>query len=121
MTFIWSGITIDCADPERLAGFWSALLERPRSDEMSGQGWASVGSRHDIQPRLNFQQVPEPRRDKVRLHLDLSVDDLAAARHRIESLGGSWTGQQYDYPGEGTVLVMADPEGNAFCIARYLG
>lgn len=119
-SFAWTGITIDCDDPDRLAGFWSSLLGRPVTEEMSGAGWASVGSRRDPLPRLNFQRVPEPRRDKVRLHLDLTVDDLDAAQARIESLGGRWSGARYDYPGEGSVLTMLDPEGNEFCIVSYL-
>jgi Glyoxalase-like domain len=46
----WSGITIDCADPASLAGFWSILLGRPISAEHNGSGWATVGSRLDELP-----------------------------------------------------------------------
>ncbi len=114
----WTGLTIDCADPDRLAQFWSQLLHRPRSTEMAGEGWASVGSRHDGVPRLTFQRVPEPKLGKVRLHLDVTVPDLDAARSEIERLGGRWTGERHDYD-EGSVLTMQDPEGNEFCIVSY--
>jgi len=114
----WSGVTIDCAEPQALASFWSQLLDRAVTDEMLGSSWATVGSRHDDLPRLNFQRVPEVRAGKVRIHLDLSVDDIEDARRVVESLGGSWSGERHDYD-EGTVLVMRDPEGNEFCIVEY--
>jgi predicted enzyme related to lactoylglutathione lyase len=114
-----SGITIDCVDPVVLAEFWSALLGRPCSDEHAGPGWATVGSRLDAAPRLTFQRVPEPKRGKVRLHLDIQVDDVDAGRAQIEALGGQWTGERHDYPGEGVVMVMTDPEGHEFCIVQY--
>ncbi len=79
-----AGVTTDCRDPMRLVLFWSELLGRAVTGEHSGPGWASVGSRLDDQPRLTFQAVPEPKTAKVRLHLDVQVDDMtsAAARSR---------------------------------------
>lgn len=114
-----TGVTIDCAEPAVLAAFWSALLDRPTSDEHEGPDWATVGSRLDAAPRLTFQRVPEPKRGKVRLHLDVEVDDVDRARGQIETLGGSWTGDRHDYPGEGVVMVMTDPEGHEFCVVQY--
>jgi predicted enzyme related to lactoylglutathione lyase len=114
-----SGITIDCADPASLARFWSRLLDRRLSDEHEGPDWATVGSRLDEAPRLTFQRVPEPKQGKVRLHLDVQVVDVDAGRVQVEELGGRWTGERHDYPGEGVVLVMADPEGHEFCIVQY--
>ena len=115
-----SGITVDCADPAALASFWSAVLGRPSSGEHDGAGWATVGSRLDAEPRLTFQRVPEPKRGKLRLHLDVQVDDVDAARARVEGLGGRWTGERHDYPGEGVVLVMTDPEGHEFCLVQHV-
>lgn len=115
----WSGITIDCADPASLAGFWSILLGRPISAEHNGSGWATVGSRLDELPRLTFQRVPEAKNGKVRLHIDVQVDDIDAGRAQVEQLGGQWTGQRYDYPGEGVVIVMTDPECHEFCLVQY--
>ncbi len=113
----WTGVTIDCADPERMAVFWGALLGREQSDEMSGDGWATVGSRYDAQPRLTFQRVPEPRAGKVRLHLDLEVDDLVSGIAEVERLGGARTGERHEYD-EGVVVVMTDPEGHEFCLTQ---
>ena len=120
MTNRWSGITIDCADPTSLAGFWRALLDRPLSTEHAGPGWATIGSRLDDQPRLTFQRVPEPNAGKVRLHIDVEVDDIDDGRDEVERLGGRWTGQRHDYPGEGVVIVMTDPEGHEFCLVQYV-
>jgi predicted enzyme related to lactoylglutathione lyase len=113
-----SGITIDCADPARMATFWSALLDVVISDEHDGPDWATVGSRHDAAPRLTFQRVPEPKTGKVRLHLDVQVDDITAGQARAEELGGSWSGERHDYD-EGVVLVMRDPEQHEFCLVQY--
>ena len=114
----WYGVTVDCSDPERLAAFWGALLGRAASDEMEGDGWATIGSRDDAQPRLTFQRVPEPRTGKVRLHLDVQVDDIAAGIAEVERLGGHSTGERHDYD-EGVVGRAADPEGHEFCLVQF--
>ncbi len=113
-----AAITIDCSDPARLAAFWSSLLDVPVSGEHDGPGWATVGSRFDGQPRLTFQQVPERKAGKVRIHLDIQVDDIDSGREDVEGLGGSWSGERYDYD-EGVVIGMRDPEGNEFCLVQY--
>ena len=61
-------------------------------------------------PRLTFQRVAEPKTAKVRIHPDVQVDDIAAARRQVERLGGHWSGERHDYD-EGIVMVMHDPEG----------
>ena len=66
-------------------------------------------------PVVNFQPVPEPKAGKARVHLDLWTDDLHGAIAFVESLGGSDTGELHRYD-TGTVVVMADPEGNEFCL-----
>ena len=112
----WGGITIDCADPRRVAQFWSALLDREEGP--TEPGWVYLGDRSDPLPRLVFQPVPEPKRGKTRIHLDITVDDIAIGMEQVISLGGSFTGERHDYDA-GVVVVMADPEGNEFCLAQY--
>jgi len=113
------GITIDCADPARLASFWSALLDRAVTGEHGDDaGWATAGSRLDDQPRLTFQRVPEPKTAKVRIHLDIQVDDIDTARQQVESLGGRWSGERHDYD-HGVVTIMHDPEEHEFCLVQY--
>jgi predicted enzyme related to lactoylglutathione lyase len=113
---IVSAVTIDCVDPRRVASFWSALLSREPGP--SQDGWIYLGHRDDPQPRLVFQPVPEPKAGKVRIHLDVTVDDLDEAINLATALGGRSTGERHDYD-EGTVVVMTDPEGHEFCLVRY--
>jgi hypothetical protein len=112
----WAGVTVDCVDVERVSGFWSVLLDRPPGP--SRPGWVYLGHRGDPQPRLVFQPVAEPKHGKVRLHLDVSVDDIEQGIAQVVVLGGRFTGERHDYD-EGVVVVMADPEGNEFCLAQY--
>jgi predicted enzyme related to lactoylglutathione lyase len=113
---IVSGVTFDCVDPQRVARFWSALLGREPGP--SPDGWVYLGHRDDAEPRLVFQPVPEPKVGKVRVHLDVTVDELEEAIELVAALGGRFTGERHDYA-EGAVVVMADPEGHEFCLVQY--
>ena len=116
MTFRLSGITVDCAQPQRLADFWGALLRREQSVPLPG--WVRLGARGEVQPVLNFQPVPEPKQGKTRIHLDVVVDDVDTAVDTVTRLGGRPTGERHDYA-EGVVVIAADPEGNEFCLVQY--
>lgn len=116
MAIAWSAVTIDCVDPERVARFWSALLGREPGP--SREGWVYLGERGDPQPRLVFQPVPEPQQGKVRIHLDVTVDDLDEAVKLAQDLGGRLTGERHDYH-DGVVVVMTDPENHEFCLVQY--
>jgi predicted enzyme related to lactoylglutathione lyase len=112
----WVGVTVDCLDVQRVARFWSVLLDRPQGPSMPG--WVYLGHVDDAQPRLVFQPVTEPKQGKVRLHLDVLVDDIDAGIAQVVSLGGRYTGERHDYD-EGVVVVMTDPEGNEFCLSQF--
>lgn len=58
----WSGVTIDCVDPRRVALFWSELLGREEGH--SEPGWVYLGDRSDVLPRLVFQPVSEPKQGR---------------------------------------------------------
>ncbi|UGT43181.1 VOC family protein [Nocardia yamanashiensis] len=116
MTNRWVGVTIDCVDVHRVAAFWSALLERPQGP--SEPGWVYLGQAGDPQPRLVFQPVVEPKCGKVRLHLDIAVDDIDEGVAQVVALGGRCTGERHEYA-EGVVVVMADPEEHEFCLVQY--
>lgn len=109
-------ITIDCQDVERAAGFWAALLGTELREPLPG--WRRLGPLVPNGPMLNFQPVPEPKIGKTRIHLDLLTDDLDAATRTVDQLGGRDLGERHEYP-EGIVAVMADPEGNEFCLVHY--
>ena len=66
---------------------------------------------------MGFQQVPDEKSGKNRLHLDLVVEDLDASTAEIESLGGRWLEPGHTHDLEGfRWRRMADPEGNEFDI-----
>jgi predicted enzyme related to lactoylglutathione lyase len=62
--------------------------------------------------------VTEPKIGKVRIHLDVEVDDIEAGRRQVEDLGGRWSGERHGYD-EGVVMVMLDPEDHEFCLVQF--
>jgi catechol 2,3-dioxygenase-like lactoylglutathione lyase family enzyme len=110
-------ITIDCADPAKVAGFWSQVTgfrEDPENPNLpDDEEWLLLGPAGA--PRLLFIRVPERKTVKNRMHLDLRPEDQAAEVGRLETLGARRVsvGQ-----GEVSWVVMADPEGNEFCVER---
>ena len=116
MLTIWSGVTFDCLEPQRVAQFWGALLGRESGS--SEEGWVYLGRRGDSQPRLVFQPVTEPKVGKVRVHLDVTVNDIDEAIEFVCTLGGQFTGERHQYD-EGIVVIMTDPEDHEFCLVQY--
>lgn len=103
-------IVVDCADPGRLAVFWSRLLGGvPVARDA---GWAYVDP--PGKPRVAFQRVPETKTVKNRLHLDVAVTDVPAAARAAALLGASPQGEVVR-DAQGPFQVMTDPEGNEFC------
>jgi hypothetical protein len=108
-------LTIDCADPIRVAEFWCAALgyELVESDDESaeirdpgGSGWP-----------LLFLVVPEGKSVKNRLHLDIRASaSMAAEAERLKGLGA--TEQRFVEEGGSFWTVMLDVEGNEFCVLR---
>ncbi|MBA9043620.1 MULTISPECIES: VOC family protein [Streptomyces] len=103
-----NALIVDAIDPERLAAFWSALLGRP----IVGRTGPYVWLRRENDLGLGFQQISGPKVGKNRMHVDVGSADPAAEQRRIESLGGRRLNEYTD----GGFLVMADPEGNEFCV-----
>ena len=101
-------ITVDCADVERVAAFWSALLGRPIVGRKGPYVWLS---RSEGTVGMGFQRVAERKVAKNRVHLDVSGLDVEAVKERVEALGGTRAADS-----AGGFLVMADPEGNEFCV-----
>ena len=64
----------------------------------------------------SVQTVPEAKVGKNRAHVDMYVDDLDAATTRVEELGGRWTDKTTLFDGAWVSRIMADPEGNEFCM-----
>ncbi|MFJ9411194.1 VOC family protein [Streptomyces sp. NPDC101393] len=103
-----NALIVDAANPVRLAAFWSELLGRP----VVGRTGPYVWLQRENGLGLGFQETDEPKSGKNRMHVDISSPDPAAEQQRVEALGGRRLEQYAD----GGFLVMADPEGNEFCI-----
>jgi hypothetical protein len=114
-------MSVDAADPRALALFWEAALgwRRTYEDEEEVVLEPPAGSPQDgVAPDLLFLLVDDQRVVKNRLHLDLRPEDQAAEVARLEALGA--TRVDVGQGPEVTWDVLADPEGNEFCVLRAL-
>jgi catechol 2,3-dioxygenase-like lactoylglutathione lyase family enzyme len=114
----WYSVVIDCADIRAQARFWCEVLgyrivfEADREAPTEDQEVAIAKDEHTF-PGLVFVPVPEGKTIKNRLHIDLNPDDQQAEVARLEALGA----RRVDVgQGEVTWVVLADPEGNEFCV-----
>jgi glyoxalase superfamily protein len=123
-------IVFDCAHPASLARFWAAVLDEyavAAYEEADLEQLRSLGvtdpeddptvlvetpGQPGRTPRLWFQQVPEGKTVKNRMHLDLRADDPEAEIDRLVDLGATVLAR---YEGQ---VVLADPEGSEFCLLR---
>ena len=107
------GLVLDCADPERLAEFWSAALGYTT---LGGAGsYVLLVDEKGTQPKLLLQRVPEPKTTKNRMHLDIECLDVAGESARLADLGATRIQGPMSEHGS-TWVVMHDPEGNEFCV-----
>jgi hypothetical protein len=111
-------LTIDCRDLQLVASFWQQALGYRRSYEDNTEVALSApeGARAND---VLILRVPDRKQGKNRLHLDLRPDDQSVEVQRLESLGASRVDIGQD--GDESWIVMADPEGNEFCVLRVLG
>ena len=117
----WQCICVDSGDPRRIAAFWEQALGWRRTydsdDEVALE--PPAGSREDgVSPDILFLRVPEAKSVKNRLHIDVRPVDQGAEVARLEALGAVRTDV-----GQGdaqTWVVLADPDGNEFCVLRAL-
>ena len=139
-------VVIDCADPARLSAFWATALHYKLDDPPPGfdswpdflrdQGvpeseWNSASAVSDPDgngPRIFFQRVPEPKRGKNRLHIDVNAGGPRGTpgderRSRVDAEVERLTGEGATVFKPGEVgrfgeywVIMQDPEGNEFCV-----
>ncbi|WP_426592490.1 VOC family protein [Cellulomonas sp. McL0617] len=114
MTFSVEMITFDTLDARALAAWWSAQVGGQVRDEHDG--WYVMVVPPDGGPWLGFQKVDEPTPGKNRVHLDVRLPDPAAAIERLVTNGATFVADHEAGPVAWTVL--ADPDGNQFCVAR---
>ena len=113
----FSELVVDCRDPEALAAFWAAVLDyRVLSRE---DGEVEIGPAEGFggpAPTLVFGRVPDPTPGKLRLHIDLNPTDRDqdAELQRLLALGA--VPADVGQTGDENWHVLADPEGNEFCL-----
>jgi catechol 2,3-dioxygenase-like lactoylglutathione lyase family enzyme len=121
MTIRVQALSFDAHDPAAVGRWWAEALgwrlTYEEDDEVVLE--PPAGSPEDgVAADILFLRVPEDKAVKNRLHLDLRPDDQAAEVARFEALGARRVdvGQGPDV----SWVVLADPEGNEFCILRAL-
>jgi hypothetical protein len=118
-------VVFDCRHPASLARFWATVMDgydvAPYDDEALAY-LRSIGiddpeddpsvlvEAPGVVPRLFFNRVPEPKTVKNRVHLDVRAADRDAEVARLIAAGASEVGRHENW------VVMADPEGNEFCV-----
>ncbi|GHD93096.1 VOC family protein [Streptomyces naganishii] len=111
MTLEWEQVIVHSADPVALGQWWADAL-----------GWVVVHASDDEfeirpapdrMPGLDFVRLDEAKKSKSRLHLDFRPDDQAAEVARLLAHGA----RRVDIgQGDQSWVVLADPEGNEFCV-----
>ncbi|MFI8887970.1 VOC family protein [Streptomyces sp. NPDC053813] len=117
MVSVVQNVAIDCADAYELARFWSRVTGRPlhpedRPSARETQLLLAEG------PMLYFNQVPEPKKVKNRIHLCLRPETSREQEvERLLGIGAILVTDHRNPDGSGWA-VLADPEGNEFCVLR---
>ncbi|MFD3439527.1 VOC family protein [Streptomyces sp. NPDC058685] len=110
-------VVMGVSDVRRAATFWTKALDYVPRDEMEDD-WVVLIPARGSGPQLSLGRSETPVQDHPRIHLDLYAGDAAdqaAEVERLVSLGArraDWD----SYPQEADFVVLADPEGNRFCV-----
>lgn len=116
-----NALTVDCRDPHAQAGFWAAALDWEIVLDQDGDPMIVPTVDRSAAPPgafpVLFLRTPDTKVTKNRIHLDLAPDDQDAEIARLEGLGARRVdiGQR-----DVSWVVMADPEGNEFCVLASL-
>ena len=109
------GLVLDCADPNRLADFWSGALGYVNVGS-AGQYVALMPPPGSNAPKLLLQRVTEPKVAKNRMHLDIEIPDIETEAARLTALGARRVRDDVCAEHGTTWVLMEDPEGNEFCV-----
>lgn len=115
-----SELVLQCRDPEALAGFWCDVLDFVVLDR-EDDGSVEIGPREGFggpQPTIILSPSDEPKKAKSRLHIDVNATDRDqdAELARLLNLGARPA--DIGQTGEEAWHVLADPEGNEFCLLK---
>ena len=114
MVFKVEMVTFDCLDPRALADWWAAQFGGAVHTLMPDEFFVVKLAEG---PGLGFQQVAEPTPGKNKVHVDFHLDgDIEPEVTRLKAAGATET-ERHAFGDVARWVVLADPEGNAFCIA----
>ena len=120
MAIKFEGVTVDASDPRGLAEFWAAVLGWKIGGELEEiEVWIQPDTSDSVStgfPEILFLINAEAKQVKNRLHLDLRPDNQAEEVARLEKLGAKRIDIDQNQNESCTWVVMADPEGNEFCV-----
>lgn len=108
------GLVLDCTDPARLAEFWAPALDYVSLGNLGAYAVLVPNGRPG--PKLLLQQVPEAKSVKNRMHLDIETRDIETEANRLEGLGATRVQDDQIHEHGTNWVLMADPEGNEFCV-----
>ncbi|QFZ22663.1 VOC family protein [Saccharothrix syringae] len=114
MTISIGMITFDTEDPRRLVDFWTKALNTSVAQDYGDFVMLAPATEGGVS--LAFQRVGDPTPGKNRVHFDAHVTDLEAEVERLVGLGATAV-ERHTHPGL-TWQVLADPDGNRFCLAH---
>ncbi|MFT7838348.1 VOC family protein [Saccharothrix sp. BKS2] len=114
MTIAIGMITFDTLDPRRLVEFWTGALETTVLQDHGDFVILAPATEGGV--NLAFQRVDDPTPGKNRVHFDAHVTDLDTEVARLVELGATAV-ERHSHPGL-TWQVLADPDGNRFCLAQ---
>jgi predicted enzyme related to lactoylglutathione lyase len=110
------GLVLDCADPDSLAEFWSGAIGYTI---LGGAGnYVLLVDGDGTQPKLLLQRVDEPKSGKNRMHFDIETATVDQEVERLERLGARRIVDDAVEEHGNRWIVMADPEGNEFCVCN---
>lgn len=117
MVGTWHGLVIDCSNPRELASFYEQLLGYVRVNDFDDWVVIGISAEH---AGIAFQQIPNyvapvwpSGQVPTQMHIDVRVDDVAAAAPGALELGATLLRKNDD-----RCWVFADPEGHPFCLVR---
>jgi hypothetical protein len=111
-------VVIDCNDFDTMSAFWAeALRYEPR--ELAEDDWVVLRDPGGTNVNVSLQKVPERASEKNRLHFDLYTTDQSGEVERLLGIGAT-RHPRVPEPEEDFV-VLADPEGNLFCVIDVSG
>jgi predicted enzyme related to lactoylglutathione lyase len=113
-------IVIDCSDLDVSARFWCGVLGYTSGQSVSGP-YRSLRPKSGVGIDVLLQLVPDVKGQKNRLHLDLRTPDLDAEVRRVLDLGASLLIREPVTEDGWSWHILADPDGNEFCVLQSLG